>query len=168
MAALRLRRAIWISYFHSVLEGFRRHLFARCGWSVRVTAGCGGDITQIWYFIPVVKEFTIKSCLCCVSWSRCCIGRAYTHIQLRRGTAAVVKRSAGLDCVDVNPLGSVVMPGSASFNPPKTARRREHMRGILVWLRQCCKSLHVPAVGPKRNHRRWESWSHRCECSGCM
>ena len=31
------------------------------------------------------------------------------------GTAAVVRRSAGLDCVSVSPLGSVVMPRSASF-----------------------------------------------------
>ena len=39
----------------------------------------------------------------------------------RPGTAAVVKRSAGLDCASVSPLGSVVTPGSASFNPPTTA-----------------------------------------------
>ena len=37
---------------------------------------------------------------------------------LRPGTPAVVRRSAGLDCVALSPLGSVVMPGSASFNPP--------------------------------------------------
>ena len=36
---------------------------------------------------------------------------------LRPGTSAVVKRSAGLDGVAVSPLGSVVMPGPASFQP---------------------------------------------------
>ena len=40
---------------------------------------------------------------------------------LRPGTAAVVKRSAGLDCGSVSPLRSVVMSGSASLSPPKTA-----------------------------------------------
>ena len=35
----------------------------------------------------------------------------------RPETAAVVKISAGLDCEAVSPLGSVVMPGSASFKP---------------------------------------------------
>ena len=44
---------------------------------------------------------------------------------LRPGTAVVVKRSAGLDCVSVSPLGSVVIPGSASLSPPKTAGRHE-------------------------------------------
>ena len=37
------------------------------------------------------------------------------------GTAAVVKRSARVECVVVSPLGSVVIPGSASLRPPKTA-----------------------------------------------
>ena len=47
----------------------------------------------------------------------------HTHTQSRAApwTAAVEKRSAGLDCASVSALGSVVMPGSASFNPPKTA-----------------------------------------------
>ena len=40
---------------------------------------------------------------------------------LRPGTAAVVRISAGLDCEAVSPLGSVVMPGSASFMPQTTA-----------------------------------------------
>ena len=40
---------------------------------------------------------------------------------LRPGTAAMVKISAGLDCEAVGPLGSVVMPGSASFKPDTTA-----------------------------------------------
>ena len=44
---------------------------------------------------------------------------------LRPGTAVVVKRSASLDCVSVSPLGSVVIPGSASLSPPKTAGRHE-------------------------------------------
>ena len=35
-----------------------------------------------------------------------------THVQSR----------AGLDCVSVRPVGSVVIPGSASFSSPKTAR----------------------------------------------
>ena len=35
--------------------------------------------------------------------------------------SAVVKRSAGLDCASVTPLRSVVIPGSTSFSPPKTA-----------------------------------------------
>ena len=40
---------------------------------------------------------------------------------LRPGTTAVVKISAGLDCEAVGLLGSVVMPGSASFMPQTTA-----------------------------------------------
>ena len=40
---------------------------------------------------------------------------------LRPGTAVVVKISAGLDCDAVSPLGSVVVPGSASFKPHTTA-----------------------------------------------
>ena len=39
----------------------------------------------------------------------------------RPGTAAVVKLSAGLACEAVSPLGSAVMPGSASFKPHTTA-----------------------------------------------
>ena len=47
--------------------------------------------------------------------------RAIVNAALRPGTAAVVKISAGLDCVAVSPLGSVVMPASASFMPQTTA-----------------------------------------------
>ena len=67
-------------------------------------------------FIPVVRLFASPR-------AAARLGEA-THTSraaLRLGTAAVVKRSAGPDCVVVSPLGSVVMPGSASFNPPKTA-----------------------------------------------
>ena len=55
------------------------------------------------------------------------LGWESTHTSraaVRPGTAAaaaVVKRSACLDCFAVSSLGSVVMPGSASFDPPKTA-----------------------------------------------
>ena len=43
--------------------------------------------------------------------------RLHTHPGPRcaLGTAAVVNRSAGLDCVPVSPLGSVVMPGVCEF-----------------------------------------------------
>ena len=44
-----------------------------------------------------------------------------TRAALYSGTAAVVKISAGLDCEAVSPLGSVVMPESASFMPQTTA-----------------------------------------------
>ena len=50
--------------------------------------------------------------------------KSHTHTSraaLRPGTAAVVKMSAGLDCVAVSPLGSAAMPGSASFSPHTTA-----------------------------------------------
>ena len=40
---------------------------------------------------------------------------------LRPGKAAVVRISAGLDCEAVSLVGSVVMPGSASFMPQTTA-----------------------------------------------
>ena len=75
--------------------------------------------------VPVMWNFTIECRLCSISSaSCCCIGEEATHMSraaLRPGTAAVVKRSAGLDCASVSPLGSVVMPGSASLSPPKTA-----------------------------------------------
>ena len=37
------------------------------------------------------------------------------------GTTAVLQISAGQDCVSVSPLGSVVIPGTASLGPPQTA-----------------------------------------------
>ena len=40
---------------------------------------------------------------------------------LRPWTAAVVNKSAGLGCVSVSPWGSLVTPGCASFNLPRTA-----------------------------------------------
>ena len=49
--------------------------------------------------------------------------RLHTHPGPRcvvRQERAVEKRPAGLDCVAVGLLGSVVMPGSASVNPPET------------------------------------------------
>ena len=39
----------------------------------------------------------------------------------RPGTAAAVRISAGLDCEALSPLGSVVMPGSASVMPQTAA-----------------------------------------------
>ena len=47
--------------------------------------------------------------------------QAVTRARPRPGTTAVVKISAGLDCEAVSPLGSVVMPGSASLMPQSTA-----------------------------------------------
>ena len=82
-------------------------------------------VAQVWGFVPVVRQFSIKTLPALrhleplLHWER-----LHTHTSgaaLRPGTAAEVKRSVGLDCVAVSPLGSVVMPGSASLNPPKTA-----------------------------------------------
>ena len=71
---------------------------------------------------------------------------------LRPGTAAVAKRSAGLDCVAVSHLGFVVMPGSASFNHLKLRERKHH---VLGWFRRCCRFLRVQVVGPKKEpHNR--------------
>ena len=39
-------------------------------------------VAQIWDFLPVIGQFTIKGCLRCVA-SSCCFGRGYTHIQGR-------------------------------------------------------------------------------------
>ena len=87
---------------------------------VRVTAGCGRPSA-------VHREF--DACNVRFYDQRPLAQRPrelllYTQISraaLRPGTAAVVKRSASLDCASVSPLGSVVMPGSARLSPPKTA-----------------------------------------------
>ena len=103
-------------------------------------------------FLPVVGQFTIKCCLCGVSSSRCCVGRGHTHVQ---GPAASwnssggKKIAAGLDCVAVSPLGSVVMPGLQSFNSPKTAWTQAWCPRV-AW--RCCRFLRVQVVGPGRNH----------------
>ena len=155
--------------FPSVLKRFRRHLLAvAAGCDVCCILQCASDgrvrspiccpdkgtivnalVAQVWDFLPTVKQFAIRSCLCCVTSSCCCVGRGHTHTPkaaLRPGTAAAVKRSARLDCVAVSPLGSVVMPGSASFNPPKTARTHAP-----EWLPQCSRFHRVQVVGPRRN-----------------
>ena len=77
---------------------------------------------------------------------------------LRLGTAAVVKRSAGLDCVSVSPLGSVVIPGSASVSPPMTARTQAQCLG---WLQRCCGFHHAQVERSKNDpHRR--HWPKPC------
>ena len=81
-------------------------------------------VAQVWDFIPVVGQFAIKRRLRCdcelpLQWTK-----ETTHTSraaLRPGTGAVVKISARLDCDAVSPLGSVVMPGSASFKQHTTA-----------------------------------------------
>ena len=70
--------------------------------------------TQVWDFFSTVDVFRSKA-------ARAAALEDATHTSLRPGTAAVMKRSAGLDCVSVRPQVSVVTPGSASYSPPKTA-----------------------------------------------
>ena len=80
-------------------------------------------VAQVWDFIPVVGQFAIKDACAASPRAAAAQGEA-THTSraaLRPGAAAVVKRSAGEDCASVSPLGSVVIPGSASSNPTKTA-----------------------------------------------
>ena len=128
MAARRRRRAIWTSCFHSCWRAFAdircalRHdaMSATCC-GARVTAGSKpGDDTRclelagLGFLSCSVRFFAIKSSLRCVSGCCCCIGGCHTHVHNR---TAVVKGSACLDCVSVSPLGSVVLPGSASPSP---------------------------------------------------
>ena len=74
---------------------------------------------------PLFKPEVLQSKAACAASPRAAVAlegaTKKSSAALRRGTAAVVKRSAGLDCASVSPLGSVEIPGSASFSPPKTA-----------------------------------------------
>ena len=113
MAALRRRRALWISCFHLRWSDFvdicwplRLDAMSAAYCSVRVTAGC--------------TSLRFLACSGSVSDQKLPALRPPEPLR-RTGTVAVVRRSAGLDCVSVSPLGSVVMPGSASFSPPHTA-----------------------------------------------
>ena len=38
-------------------------------------------VAQVWDFLPRVRQFAIRSCLCCVTSSCCCVGRGHTHTQ---------------------------------------------------------------------------------------
>ena len=65
------------------------------------------ECAQVWDFMPVVRQLL-------------------RVLRSPRAAAALAEaehtsRAASLDCDAVSPLGSEVMPGSASFNPPKTA-----------------------------------------------
>ena len=120
--------------FPSVLERFRRHFLPVAAGCDVCCMLCSSDgrvrspvrrpdkrstvnalVVQACKFIPVVGRFAVERRLRRVSWGCCCVGGGHTHIH----TAAVVKRSAGLDCD--RPLDSVVMPGSASIMPQTTA-----------------------------------------------
>ena len=98
-------------------------------------------VTQIRDFTPVVRQFTIKRSLRCVTSCCCCIGRGYTHIE--GGTASwgpqrVAKRSAGQDCVAVSPsgFGCNAWVLRVSILP----RRCEHMRASAVLQVSPCSS----------------------------
>ena len=64
---------------------------------------------------------------------------------LRPGTAAVVKRSAGLVVASVSPRGSVTAPSSGE--------QGGHRHSDLEWLRQCCRFLTAQAGGPRMLHK---------------
>ena len=80
-------------------------------------------VAQVWDFMPVVRQFSIrrKRCLRVSPRAAAALEEA-THTSraaLRPGTAAVVKRSACLDCVPVSLLGSVVMRWVRKFQSAK-------------------------------------------------
>ena len=115
MAALRRRRAIWISCFHLRRRDMLPTNAVRCGMMrcllhTEASECCPDKGTIVNILLPqfsdvisVMRQFT------------------FARAALRPGTAAVVRLSAGLDRVSVSPLGLVVMPGSESFMPQTTA-----------------------------------------------
>ena len=105
----------------------------------RVTAGCGWPSavqTTRRYTIPWARKsgISLRKWIVFRAKAACAASpRAAASLPLKRPeTAVAVKRSASLDCVFLNPWGSVVTPGSASFRPPMTARERT--RSGLQWL----------------------------------
>ena len=85
--------------------------------------GTVNALSQFHDFVSVVREFAIKCRLRCVPPRAAAIEEATqtSRAALRPGIAAVVKISVSLDCEEVSPLGSAVMPRSASFKPHTTA-----------------------------------------------
>ena len=141
MAARRWRKAIG---FHVSIcaGGLLLTLAVHCGTmpSLLHTVGFGwllgvayhllskpADDTRCLEVVCLVFHFCVRflrSKEACAAFPRAAALVDATHTSreaLRRGTAAVVKRSAGLECVSVGPLGSMVIPGSASLSSPKTA-----------------------------------------------
>ena len=115
---------------------------------VRVPAGCGPNIccpdsgAENDALTPEIRKFDV--CSAASPRAAAALEEA-THTSraaLRPGTAAIVKkkRSAGLDCASVSPLGSVEIPGSQVL---VLRRRRERMRGV----RGGPGMIHIDGIG---------------------
>ena len=87
-------------------------------------------------FVPVVRKFTVECRLCDSAGCRC-NGGGHAHVQGRTASQ------------DSSFCQNISRPGllQASCRRPQ----RERKRCALAWLRQCCRFLQVPTVGPGRD-----------------
>ena len=109
-------------------------------------------LRKVWDFLSAVGQFTIKGWLRCVSSSVLLLfERVHTNSgpALRPGTATVVKISAGLDCVPVSSLGSVVTEVRKFQSTEDSVNA---CVSVLEWSRWCSRFLRVHVGSPRRNH----------------
>ena len=142
VAALRRRRALWSSCFHlrwsnfaDICWPFRLDAVSAAYCSVQVTLGVvarplskrEGDSGCRGYAIPCFRLCSVIICDQMTPARRppraaaAMVEATHTLEQHCVLGTAVIKISACLDCDAVSPLGSEVMPGSASFKPHTTA-----------------------------------------------
>ena len=102
-------------------------------------------VAQVWAFMPVVRQFTIKSCLFVLR-------HALTHID---GGAASWDSNCsekisrpGLHCSELSGFRGIawVCEFQSTQNGVNACKLSPE------WLRRCCKSLRVQVAGPRRNH----------------
>ena len=170
MAALRRRRAIWIS-FPPAMKGFRRQMLpVPTGGNVCCVLKRSSDglmrpavrgphkraevntlLPQFSDFISVIRKFTIECRLCSISVGCSCNGGGHAHVQGRTASGD----SSSSKNTNQPRLRSSEPPGfRCSSGVCPVSRRRlqhEHTRCAPAWLRRCCRFLRVPTVGQGKN-----------------